>query len=124
MKSTECKTHTWSKVGNHWDCDTCDITRTLDPSKKPDIKESSLMEMATEQNPWLIAKGLANKPSSRGQNPIEALARTRSGTTAQNMWKELFSTLEPADLHLIEKSQRLSLVEQIIRVIEKKKRGA
>ncbi len=123
MNKTQCENHTWHKYGSHWECDTCDMKRTLDPATRPDIKEQSLMEMATDDNPWLIAKSMANKPRPRGENPIKALIESRQNVQTQAMWEELFSTLTPTDLDLIEKSQKFNLVEAIIRAIEKK-RGA
>ncbi len=115
----ECKNHTWSKVGNHWDCDTCDISRTLDPNKTP-----ALMELASELG-TMIQKGKP-KRIPRGKNPIEALIQTRKGIGEQQLWRELFSQLEPDTntVELIKKSQSLSLINTIIKLIHQKKEDA
>ncbi len=113
----ECN-HEWTKYGNHWDCD-CGMTRTLDPNKKP-----ALMELGSEVG-TLIQKGKP-KRIPRGETPIEALIQTRKGIGERQLWRELFSQLDPDTntVELIKKSQSLSLINTIIKLIHQKKEDA
>ncbi len=119
----ECKNHKWRRIGSekfgHWECDSCFVTRTLDPNKRP-----VLMELGSELG-TLIQKG-EPKPTPRGKNPVEALIKSRRGNTTQELWRELFSQLEPdkETVKMITKSQSLSLIETVIKLLEAKKRGA